>query len=113
MNHELYVEGVALSKRDDVDWIDCVVDKDYEICTAYPYPIRDKRSKSIIAENIRADDNIQVFMHRNYYIKHRVIALQFIPNPNNYRYVRHLNGINYDNRIENLIWTNSSKGKLM
>ena len=66
MDNQLYAEGVALTKRDDVEWIDCVIDKDYEICTTYSYPIRYKRYKNIIAENVRTDDYVQVFMHHKY-----------------------------------------------
>lgn len=35
---------------------------------------------------------------------HQLLALVFIPNPNNYPCVRHLNDIKDDNRIENLAW---------
>jgi hypothetical protein len=35
---------------------------------------------------------------------HRLLAKHFIPNPNNYPTVRHLNDIKKDNRIENLAW---------
>lgn len=39
---------------------------------------------------------------------HRLIAETFIPNPNNYPLVDHINNIRIDNRIENLRWINSS-----
>lgn len=38
------------------------------------------------------------------YLLHRLIALTFIPNPNNFQIVRHLNDVHNDNRIENLCW---------
>jgi hypothetical protein len=41
--------------------------------------------------------------------KHRLIALQFIPNPDNLPQVDHINRVRSDNRIENLRWASSSE----
>lgn len=35
---------------------------------------------------------------------HRMVAMAFIPNPDNYHQIDHINGKVYDNRIENLRW---------
>lgn len=43
---------------------------------------------------------------------HRIIAEAFIPNPNNYKTINHINGDKKDNRIENLEWCTQSQNVL-
>lgn len=42
---------------------------------------------------------------------HQLVAKAFIPNPNNYTMVNHLNNNREDNRVENLEWCDNSRNQ--
>jgi hypothetical protein len=54
------------------------------------------------------DGYIQITLSRKKYKLHRLVALYFIDNPNNYLEIDHINRIKHDNRKENLRWVNRS-----
>lgn len=45
-----------------------------------------------------------VYSKKKYHLVHRLIAIAFIPNPENKPEIDHINTIRTDNRIENLRW---------
>lgn len=46
------------------------------------------------------------------FFRHRLVAIHFIPNPNNYDEVNHINGNKEDNSVDNLEWVNRGNNEL-
>ena len=77
--------------------------------------------RGIMNPMINSDGYLHVRLYNNGVSKniaiHRLVAIAFIPNPNNYRYVNHKDENTKNNKVSNLEWcTNSynliySKGK--
>ena len=94
-----------------MSWVDCVIDNDYEIFTEYPHQIRRKSNKRIVAESITTNGYIQCKLNNRNYRKHRIIAIQFIPNPDNLPDVDHIDRNRQNNHISNLQWVNNSSNQ--
>jgi len=90
------------------EWVECIVDKDYQIFSEFPYPIRKKGSDNIIKEHITNAGYVECCLNRKPYSKHRIIAIQFIPNPNNLPYIDHIDRQKTNNHVSNLRWVNNS-----
>ena len=54
---------------------------------------------------------LRVHIKKHSYLVHRLIALAFIPNPDNLETVDHVNEIKTDNRPENLRWMTRGENK--
>ena len=87
-----------------MSWCECVVDKDYEIFTEFPYPIRRIGSNKIIKECLDSYGYVICSLNGKQYKKHRVAAIQFLPNPNNLPYIDHVDRNRANNHISNLRW---------
>lgn len=71
------------------------------------------RKERILKQNITKSGYVHVVICINKLKKtvkiHRLVALAFIKNIENKHLVNHINGIKYDNKVENLEWVTSSE----
>ena len=87
-----------------MSWEQLREDADYEIFTEYPHEIRRKSNGRIITFSRRNDGYLQCYLNGTPHLVHRVIANNFIPNPENKPCVDHINHIRDDYHICNLRW---------
>ena len=84
----------------------------YEIATTYPYNIREIKTKIEVNEYIIGSGYIGLQLNKKQYYKHRILAQQFLSNPNNYPFVDHINKNRSDYHIENLRYVSCSENNL-
>ena len=100
-----------------MSWHDLIDFEDtYEICDEYPYTIRKKSTGKELKETLNSNGYYSVTLRFNgkpmKLLKHRLVAKQFIPNPNNLPWIDHMNRDKSDNHIINLRWiTNADNQK--
>jgi hypothetical protein len=70
----------------------------------------DKSKRFLKTYNITGYKSIKLNKHNKSkgFLIHRLIAIHYIPNPNNYPHIDHINRVRQDNRIENLRWASES-----
>ena len=102
-----WLENILNPKKEkDIhsDWISLTNYPLFEISATIPYVIRAKGSNKLISQSRNNVGYYQINLNGKTLLIHRIIAKQFIPNPNNYSDVNHKNHDKLDNRIENLEW---------
>lgn len=84
--------------------------KDYEIQNKYPFTIRKKSNKFIVKDCKHPQGYVRVWLDGNYYLKHVLIAKQFLHNddPEHNTEVDHKNRDRGDNHLSNLRWVSHS-----
>ena len=92
------------------NWETLVYDRDYEIYSEFPYPIRRKGKDKIVKECISCE-YCKININGKLLLKHRLIALQWIDNedPQTKTQVDHIDRNKLNNHIDNLRWTSPSE----
>jgi hypothetical protein len=84
-------------------WEPLVFNTLYEISTTYPHPIRDIRHQNEKNE-FELNGYARLHFNKRLIAKHRLIAMQWLPNPDNLPEVHHKNGDTHNNHLSNLMW---------
>jgi hypothetical protein len=97
-------------------WIELKNHLGYEITDSYPFEIRHTKSNGkyqvVKPWFVKSTGYYQLRLGGNKALKlHRIIAAQFIANPENKPEVDHINRDRTDNRLENLRWVSNSDNK--
>ena len=85
-------------------------ENDYEVETEPPHRIRKISSGWIVTTTLNNRSGyIDIRLNGKTYLYHRILAKQFIPNPDDLPEIDHINQIKTDNRLDNLRWVDRSK----
>ena len=80
-----------------------------KINTRAPHYIRKKSTCKILSETPDKDGYLTVHLTNKQFKKHRVVASQWLDNPDGLPQVDHKNGTKNDNSLENLRWVSASE----
>ena len=109
MSDEYNSEATFIEEEEEEsnEWEVLKADNDYEINVNYPHQIRKIENRRIVNETTHSKGYIQLSLNGKLHLKHRLVALQFIPNPDKLPQIDHINGIKTDNHINNFRWVSN------
>ena len=84
------------------------IDNRYSISKDYPYEIIYTKTKRVLKVTTSYNEYKTVHIGGKNYGLHKVIAMQWLDNPNNYKEVNHKDGNRSNNHLENLEWITHS-----
>ena len=85
------------------------LDGRYAISPEYPYEIIYRSTNRVIKVSTSYNEYKTVNIGGKTYGLHKVIAMQWLENPNNYKEVNHKDGDRSNNHLENLEWISHSE----
>jgi hypothetical protein len=94
-----------------MSWSDCVVDKDYEIYSDFPFDIRKKSTGRYLSESLVANGYRRIYLNQKQFYKHVVVLTQFKPHEDTDEKleVDHINRDRTDYHLSNLRWVSHSE----
>jgi hypothetical protein len=92
------------------EWVIINNHPDFEIYSQYPFQIRNRITGKFIKISISKSlgYNVCHLTNNEKILQHRIIALQFIPNPERLPFIDHIDRNRQNNHIQNLRWVSYS-----
>jgi hypothetical protein len=90
------------------EWVRLRLHPNYDIQNQYPFQIRKRSNQRIIALGRSNTGYLSVYINGHGAQHHRIIAEQFLANPDHLPQIDHINHVKDDNHLDNLRWVSGS-----